>query len=33
MDRFWLSTYAYELAGALEKNVVHSIIAQELLYW
>lgn len=33
MDRFWWSTYAYGLAGALEKEVIHSIIAPELLYW
>lgn len=33
MDRFWWSTYAYGLAGKLEKNVVSSIIAPELIYW
>jgi dTMP kinase len=33
MDRFWWSTYAYGLVGALEKEVIHSIIAPELLYW
>lgn len=33
MDRFWWSTYAYGLAGELEKNIVSSIIAPELIYW
>jgi len=33
MDRFWWSTYAYGLAGELEKDVIHSIIAPELIYW
>ncbi|WP_371377433.1 dTMP kinase [Sporomusa aerivorans] len=33
MDRFWWSTYAYGLAGRLERDVVHAILAPELVYW
>lgn len=33
MDRFWWSTYAYGLTGELERDVVHSIISPELIYW
>lgn len=33
LDRFWWSTYAYGLAGSLEKNVVQDIIASEKIYW
>lgn len=33
MDRFWWSTYAYGLAGLLERDVIQAILAPELLYW
>lgn len=33
MDRFWWSTYAYGRAGLLESDVIHAILASELLYW
>ncbi len=33
MDRFWWSTYAYGLSGALETDVVNAILASELKYW
>ena len=33
LDRFWWSTYVYGLAGGVEKNIIQSMIAPELLYW
>lgn len=33
MDRFWWSTYAYGLSGALKTDDVNAILASELKYW
>lgn len=33
MDRFWWSTYAYGLSGALESDVISAVLAPELIYW
>lgn len=33
MDRFWWSTYAYGLAGTLERDIINTILTSELKYW
>lgn len=33
LDRFWWSTYAYGLAGSLDKKTIRAIISTEKIYW
>lgn len=33
LDRFWWSTYAYGLAGSLDKKTIEAVIAAEKIYW